>query len=125
MTETRYTVTAEAPGLAEAYLAAESLRPVDGNGRAPEVPLAALPWRRTPFDERDPVPGIGDLEPPVVTAPRFMNLIEIVSHMADRIAYLESRIDEYDIPDYREIGLEPKPGHSFRFDYSIEHGVTP
>jgi hypothetical protein len=97
-----------------------SLAPQDANGR---MPFAALPWRRTPFDGEDPGPVTAGLEPPVVTAARFVHLMEIVSHMADRIAYLELRIDEYDIPDYRE--LEPEPGESFRYFYPIDHGVTP
>jgi hypothetical protein len=61
-----------------------------------------------------------DLEPPVVTAVRFMNLIEIIAHLAGRISHLECRTDEAGIP-YRP-DLLPDAG-SFGNFYSVDHGV--
>lgn len=37
-----------------------TLRPAGGNGHMPGAPLAAMPHRRTPFDDRDPAPAERD-----------------------------------------------------------------
>jgi hypothetical protein len=78
-------------------------RPQHANGHAP----AASP---------------GALEPPVVTAVRFTNLIEIIAHLADRVSHLEARVDESGIP-YRP-DLLPGPD-SFRNTCCVDCGVMP
>jgi len=84
-------------------------RPQEANGHRP----VAVSWCRPPS---------GDLEPPVVTAARFMNLIEIIAHLEGRISHLESRVDEAGIP-YRP-DLLPDAG-SFGNCYSADYGVCP